>query len=324
MHDVIIVGAGPIGLYAAYYCGFQKLNTVVLESLSFNGGQLVNLYRDKYIYDLPGFSQITAGNFIEKLEEQYGQFKKDIPIHHDQAVLDIHKDGDDFVVTTSKDRYIGKTVLICSGGGEFKPRKLNIAGADAFSNIHYVANIEKYKDKEVVVLGGGDSAVDFALMINEISSHTTLVHRRDEFRAHAHSIELLNESSVNVLTPYEVDGLEGEGETAETLILNKVGTGHKVNLKADYFFVNYGFVPTSAKYENWGLNAVKDGIKVESDTSTSVPGIFAVGNCAVYDGKIKTIAVGLGEVPKAITSIKRYLNPGKIIGTVYSTTMGNK
>ncbi|MCL2610509.1 MAG: NAD(P)/FAD-dependent oxidoreductase [Defluviitaleaceae bacterium] len=319
MKDVIIIGAGPVGLYAAYYCGFQKLDAIVLEALSFDGGQLSNLYRDKLVYDLPGFKEITAGDFVERLEEQYSQFEKEIPIHYEEAVLDIEKESNHFKITTNKTSYKTRTILVCSGGGEFKPRKLNIPGSENFTNIHYTANIDEYVEKEVAIFGGGDSAVDFSLMINEKAKKTTIVHRRDEFRAHAHSIDVLKESSVNILTPYEVKNIEGQGEKAETFTLKEATSDNTIQLKADYFFVNFGFLPSSANYEKWGLDATKDGINVQSDTTTSVPGIFAAGNCAVYEGKIKTIAVGLGEVPKAITSIKRYLNPGKIVGTVYSS-----
>lgn len=321
MYDVIVIGAGPAGLFATYYCGLHKLNAVCLEALSYNGGQLANLYKDKLIYDIPGFAKITAGGFVAALEEQCAQFKDQVPIFHNQSVQKIEKNNEHFIITTDKDKYLTKTVLICAGGGEFKPRPLKLTNIEHFENIHYMAKTELYKDKHVVIFGGGDSAVDFALMLDDIGALTTLVHRRDDFRAHEHSLDLLRKSRTNILTPYNVVALEGEGQTAKTLTLSRAETNHELKMNADYFLVNYGFLPSSINFADWGVEATKDGIAVGSDTSASIAGIFAVGNCSVYSGKIKTIAVGLGEVPLAITAIKRYINPGKIIGTVYSSAL---
>lgn len=320
MYDVIIIGTGPVGLYSAYYCGFHKLKTMALEHLSFSGGQLSNLYKEKYIYDLPGFDKVTAGDFIGHLEKQYSQFKEDIPIYYEQGVKEIQKADDHFIVVTNKEKFITKSILIATGEGEFKPRPIGVPNTENFKNIHYVAQIELYKDKNIVIFGGGDSAVDFAKMIDKVAAHTTLVHRRDYFRAHEHSIEVLKEqTNVNILTPYAVKSLEGTGDTASLLTLERVGTTHELLLKADYFFVNFGFLPSKVDYNTWGIEATKEGIAVDTSGKTSYAGIYAVGNCCVYPGKIKTIATGLGEVPKAVTAIKRYLNPEKIIGTVYST-----
>ena len=322
MYDVIIIGAGPAGLFSAYYCGLHKLKALCLEHLGFSGGQLANLYRDKHIYDIPGFRKITAGDFVSSLEKQYNQFKDEIPIYYEHAVKEMYKDGEHFVIVTNKERFTTKSILIATGEGEFKPRPLGVDGIEKFENIHYVAQLELYKNKSVVIFGGGDSAVDFANMIDGVASNTTLVHRRDHFRAHEHSLEELRKTKTNILIPYIVKSLEGEKDTANLLTLSRVGTNHEISLKADYFFVNYGFLPSKVDYNLWGIQASKEGIAVDTTSQTSCPGIFAVGNCCVYPGKVKTIAVGLGEVPKAITAINRYLNPGKIIGTLYSSTSG--
>lgn len=321
MYEVIIIGTGPVGLYSAYYCGFHKLKSMALEHLAFSGGQLSNLYKEKYIYDLPGFEKVTAGDFIHHLEKQYSQFKDDIPIYYEHSVKEIQKSDDHFIVVTNKEKFITKSILIATGEGEFKPRLIGLKDVDHFKNIHYVAQMDQYEGKNVVIFGGGDSAVDFAKMIDKVAAHTTLIHRRDYFRAHEHSIEVLKEqTNVHILTPYSVKSLEGEGDTAKLLTLQRTDTNHEISLKADYFFVNFGFLPSKVDYSSWGIDATKEGIAVDTSGQTSYNGIFAVGNCCVYPGKIKTIATGLGEVPKAVTAIKRYLNPDKIIGTVYSTS----
>ena len=318
MYDVVIIGAGPIGLYSAYYCGVSNLKTCVLESLSFAGGQLVNLYKDKFIYDIPGFKKITAGDFILSLEEQYEQFRDSVPIYYEQSVKEIQKEDGFFTIKTQNDVFVSKTILIATGAGEFRPRKLPQKNADNFENIHYVSKTEMYKDKNVVIFGGGDSAVDFALMLKDIAKNTSLIHRRNDFRALEHSLELLKNSNVNVLTPYEISEIYGDGNLATGIELKRIETGHEIKLNADYFLVNFGFLPSGVDFATWGVESSKEGIMVDTDASTSAEGVFAIGNCAIYKGKIKTITAGLGEVPIAITSIKRYLNPGKIIGTVYA------
>ena len=324
MYDVVIIGSGPAGIYASYYCGFQKLKAVCLEALPFSGGQLINVYKDKYIYDIPGFDKITAGEFIAKLENQYAPFKEEVPTLYGQSVKEITKTDEGFTVKTDKDSFETKTIIVSTGAGQFKPRPIGIPQTDQFTNIHYVADVATYKDKEVVVFGGGDSAIDFALMIEKVAKSVALVHRRDEFRAHAHSVDLLKASSIRLLTPYNATGLTGTDSTAKTLTLTHTETNETVTLDADYFLVNYGFLPSKSGFEGLDIESDKDGMIVSTDTSTSVKGVFAVGNASVYDGKIKTIAVGLGEVPITITAIKRYLNPGKIIGTVYSSVAAGK
>ena len=320
MHDVIIIGTGPVGLYAAYYCGLHKLKAMALEHLTFSGGQLSNLYKEKMVYDIPGFAGITAGDFIGELEKQYAPFKEEIPMLYGQGVKDIKRVGEHFQVVTATDTFEARAVLIATGEGEFIPRGLGVAGSDAYQNIHYTLQLEQYRDKRVVVFGGGDSAVDFASMIDQVAAETTLVHRRNEFRAHEHSLEQLrNDTKVRITTPYNVASLSGEGDTAQVVTLQHAETGETLELSADYFFVNFGFLPSRMDYNSWGVEATKSGINVDTTGATSAPGIYAVGNCSVYPGKIKTIAVGLGEVPLAVTAIKRYLNPDQIIGTVYSS-----
>ena len=320
MYDVIIIGTGPVGLFSAYYCGFHKLKTIALEHLPFSGGQLSNLYAEKLIYDIPGFSSITAGDFVAELEKQYAPFATDIPILYNQGVKNIEQVGDHFRVVTATDTFDTKTVLIATGEGEFTPRPLGVADSDQYTNVHYTLQLEQYRDKRVVVFGGGDSAVDFASMIDQVASETILVHRRHEFRAHAHSMNLLrSNTNVQITTPYQALSLTGTGNQVQLVTLEHTETGEQLELSADYFFVNFGFLPSRMDYNSWGIDASKQGIAVDYVGATNTPGIYAVGNCSVYPGKIKTIAVGLGEVPLAVTAIKRYLNPDKIVGTAYSS-----
>ena len=208
------------------------------------------------------------------------------------------------------------------GGGAFKPRPLEIEGADSFENVHYhVSNIQQYADKDVVILGGGDSAVDWSLAFEKIAKTTHIVHRRDNFRALEHSVEELKQSSVTINTPFIPKGLSGENGRASAIHFDKVKSEDKLTLPFDHLFVNYGFKSSVGTLKEWGLELNRHRIVVNSKQETSVPGIYAIGDCCFYEGKIDLIATGLGEAPTAVNNAMNYLNPNEKVQPKHSTSL---
>ncbi len=212
LYDITIVGGGPVGLFAAFYAHLRQAKVQIIDSLPQLGGQPAILYPEKQILDVPGFPNLTGEELTNRLIEQLNGF--DTPIHLNETVLEIEKQEEGFAITTSKGSHLTKTVIIAMGGGAFKPRPLELENVEDYENIHYhVSNIQQYAGKKVTILGGGDSAVDWALAFEKIAP-TTLVHRRDNFRALEHSVQALQESSVTIKTPFVPSQLLGDGKTA--------------------------------------------------------------------------------------------------------------
>ncbi len=314
MKDIVIVGAGPIGLYAANLASLHELDGVVLEGQESIGGQLSALYPEKDIIDLPGFKKITAQGFIDALKEQMNSRVHPLPINLAEELKEFQPIEGGYLVTTSKGTIETKTILLTTGMGVFSPRKIGVENEDTFTNIIYsLKDKSQYKDKTVAILGGGDSAVDWALMLSEIAKKVYIVHRRNEFRAQSSSVEALDQKGVIKLTPYVVNRLIGEKEVS-TLELQDVNTKELKTLDVDAVFVNYGMVsaPTSFPVEKVGPN-----IKVNSFYMSSMENVFAIGNIAYYDGKVKNITSGLGEAVTAITKIDQIIHPNKNIPIHY-------
>ena len=319
MLEVLIIGAGPTGLYAAFLAGLRNLKAAVIESSAEPGGQLTAVYKDKYIYDIPGFPKITAKDYIDGQVLQYERFKSELPIYYNEEAIDIKKHDDHFIVTTTTKTIETKFVLIAHGGGGFVPQKLKID--EHYDNIlYFIKDLNQFKDKKIVVLGGGDSALDWAIDLSEYSKDVTLVHRRDEFRALQSSVDHFREKGT-ILTPYIVDTVEGNEKLAQTLVLKHAKTHEKLNLDADYIVVNYGFVLTKSRLDEWGIEGEKGLIKVDYTMKTSLDGIYAAGNGIDYTGKVKLISTGQGEAATAIQSITTLLYPEKTRKFEHSTAL---
>lgn len=254
-----------------------------------------------------------------RLIEQLNGF--DTPIHLNETVLEIEKQEEGFVITTSKGSHLSKTVIIAMGGGAFKPRPLELEGVEDYENIHYhVSNIQQYAGKKVTILGGGDSAVDWALAFEKIAP-TTLVHRRDNFRALEHSVQALQESSVIIKTPFVPSQLLGDGKTLDKLEITKVKSDETETIDLDHLFVNYGFKSSVGNLKNWGLDLNRHKIIVNSKQESSQAGIYAIGDCCYYDGKIDLIATGLGEAPTAVNNAINYIDPEQKVQPKHSTSL---
>jgi len=309
LYDITIIGGGPVGLFAAFYANLRQAKVQIIDSLPQLGGQPAILYPEKQILDVPGFPNLTGEELTNRLLEQLKGF--DTPAHLNETVLDIEKENDVFKITTTKGIHSSKAVIIAMGGGAFKPRPLELDGVDSYENIHYhVSNIQQYAGKKVTILGGGDSAVDWALAFEKIAP-TTLVHRRDNFRALEHSVHALQESSVSIKTPFVPSQLLGDGKT-----LDETET-----IELDHLFVNYGFKSSVGNLKNWGLDLNRHKIIVNSKQESSQAGIYAIGDCCYYDGKIDLIATGLGEAPTAVNNAINYIDPQQKVQPKHSTSL---
>jgi thioredoxin reductase len=322
IYDITIIGGGPVGLFTAFYGGMRQASVKIIESLPQLGGQLSALYPEKYIYDVAGFPKVRAQELIDNLKQQMEQFSPTITL--EQAVEQVEKQADGiFKLTTNSEIHYTKTIIITAGNGAFQPRKLELDTAVKYENknLHYfVDDLNKFAEKRVALCGGGDSAVDWALMLEPIAESVSLIHRRDKFRAHEHSVELLKNSKVNVVTPFVPTELIGEDDI-EQLVLEEVKGERKEVLDIDDLIVNYGFVSSLGPIKNWGLEIEKNSIRVNSKMETSIEGIYAAGDICTYDGKVKLIASGFGEAPTAVNNAKAYMDPKARVQPLHSTSL---
>lgn len=323
LYDVTIIGGGPAGLFAAFYGGMRQMKVKVIESLPQLGGQLSALYPEKYIYDVAGFPKIRAQELVNQLIEQASMFNPTYALN--ESVQDVKKLGEqNFQITTDKGIHYSKTVLITAGVGAFQPRRLSVPNAMEYENknLHYFVNdIQQFKDKKVAVFGGGDSAVDWALMLEPIAKHVTIVHRRDEFRAHESSVEQLKKSNVDIITPYVPVELIGDGDLIAEVKIQKVKSEETKTLEVDEIIVSYGFVSSLGPIKDWGLEIDKNSIVVNSKMETNIPGIFAAGDITTFEGKVKLIVTGFGEAAIAISSAKTYIDPKARMQPQHSTSL---
>lgn len=320
--DLIIIGGGPAGMFAAFYGGMRQASVQLIESMPQLGGQLAALYPEKFIYDVAGFPKITGQELVNNLSEQLKLFNPDIRL--EEKVVHVEKrDERHFVVTTDKGEYHAKAVIITAGVGAFEPRRLELEGADRFekTNLHYfVSDLNQFRGRKVLISGGGDSAVDWALMLEPIAEQVTLIHRRDKFRAHEHSVENLMASGVKVITPTEITELRGT-DTIESVTLSDVKTKETQQIEVDDVIVNFGFVSSLGPIAEWGIEISSNSIVVDSRMETSVPGIFAAGDITTYPGKLKLIAVGFGEAPTAVNNAKVYVDPEAKLSPGHSSSL---
>ena len=323
VYDITIIGAGPAGLFTAFYGGMRQASVKLIESLPHTGGQLTALYPEKYIYDVAGFPKIRAQTLVDNLTEQLKLFDPTVILG--QAVEKVERMKDDIFKLTSNqgDVHYSKTIIITAGNGAFQPRRLNIDNCDKFEdvNLHYhVKDMDIYKDQHVLLLGGGDSAVDWALMLEPIAKKVTLVHRRDTFRAHEHSVEQLMSSSVDVITPYIPIAVEGK-ERIEKVTLKEARGDKEININVDAVLCNYGFISKLGPINDWGLEIERNSIVVNSKMETNIPGIYAAGDINTYPGKVKLIATGFGDGPTAINNAIQYIDPTARRQPRHSTSM---
>ncbi|WP_100400046.1 NAD(P)/FAD-dependent oxidoreductase [Bacillus sp. FJAT-44742] len=321
--DAIIIGGGPVGLFTAFYGGMREMSVKVIDSLPQLGGQLMALYPEKYIYDVAGFPKVLAKDLINQLEEQAKQFNPEVCLEENVQYVE-KLDEQLFKVTSTKAVHYSRTVIITGGAGAFQPRRLKDESSYKYegNNLFYsITDLQAYQDKRVCVAGGGDSAVDWALMLEDIASEVTLIHRRDKFRAHEHSVNQLRESSVRIKTPVVIEELIGKDDYIETVVLKESKGEDTEHLEIDSLVVNHGFLSSLGAIKEWGLEIEKNSIVVNQKMETNIPGIYAAGDIATYDGKVKLIASGFGEAPTAISQAKHYIDPETKVQPPHSTSV---
>lgn len=325
MKDVTIIGAGPVGIYAAFYAGLRQLSVNLIEAMPNLGGQLSAVYPEKIILDLPGFSSIKAEDFITNLTKQLATKKEYIDYYLNEEIVEIIKKDDYFeLISNNQKVYQSKTILLTCGNGIFTPRHIGLANEESFHNILYaITNIEMFTNKEVTILGGGDSALDWALMLNDIAAKVNIVHRRDEYRAKEGSIKELAKTNVKQYMAYLVKTLNGENNILDNIVIEHKETKELVTLQQDYLIVNYGNVTKVNNFK--GLEIAKEpfGYLVNRVFETNITGLYACGNAINYEGKPKLITPGLGEVPIVINNIKGYIDPSTKNKIFYSSAADN-
>ncbi|MEO0626678.1 MAG: NAD(P)/FAD-dependent oxidoreductase [Bacteroidota bacterium] len=327
--DIIIVGAGPVGLFTVFEAGLLKLRCHLVDSLAQPGGQLTEIYPKKPIYDIPGYPSVLAGDLVDSLMEQIAPFNPTFTLGERAEKLE--KVGEKmWRITTSQGTQMEAPVICIAGGlGCFEPRKPPIKGLEKYENGNGVAYIikdpEVYRDRRVVLAGGGDSALDWTIYLAEIASEVTLVHRRQSFRGALDSVEkvmeLAESGKVRLMTDAQVTGIVGEESLEAVTIKHK--TQGESQLEADYFIPLFGLTPKLGPIADWGVEIEKSSIKVDTrDYSTGVPGIFAVGDVNTYPGKLKLILCGFHEGTLAVQSAFQYIYPDKKLSFKYTTVNG--
>ncbi|EHJ56219.1 ferredoxin-NADP reductase [Streptococcus urinalis FB127-CNA-2] len=322
--DLTIIGGGPVGLFTAFYAGLRGLTVNIIESLSELGGQPAILYPEKVIYDIPAYPAITGQELTENLIEQLKRFDDRITYSLKEEVLTFEKENDIFTIVTSKQTHYSKAIIIACGNGAFTPRPLGLENEEKYAdhNIYYnVHKLDQFENKDVVICGGGDSAVDWALALYGLAKSVTIVHRRDVFRAHEHSVELLKASGVEILTPYQPLALNGDENGAKELVIQKVKSEETKTLTFDDLIVSFGFSTSNKNIKNWNVNYKRTSVNVNSVFETSREGVYAVGDAANYSGKVDLIATGFGEAPMAVNQVMQYVYPERDNRLVHSSTL---
>jgi ferredoxin/flavodoxin---NADP+ reductase len=324
VYDITIIGGGPTGLFTAFYGGMRQATVKLIESLPQLGGQLSALYPEKYIYDVAGFPKVRAQQLVNNLKEQMATFNQTICL--EQSVEKIEKQTDGiFKLTTNKEVHFSKTIIITAGNGAFQPRRLELENSSQYEgkNLYYfIDDLHQFAGQKVVVFGGGDSAVDWALMLEPIAEKVTIVHRRDKFRAHEHSVQNLQHSKVEIKTPYIPADLlsNSKGDIAQ-VVLKNVNDKTEETVEVDAVICNYGFVSSLGPIKEWGLEISKNTIVVNSKMETNIPGIYAAGDICTYEGKVKLIACGFGEAPTAVNNAKTFIDPKAKAQPLHSSSM---
>lgn len=327
--DILIIGAGPTGLFTVFEAGLLKLKCHLIDALPQPGGQCSELYPKKPIYDIPGFPEILAGDLTRNLLEQGKQFEPGFTLGERADTVEKQEDGT-FIVTTNKGtKHQAPVVAIASGLGSFEPRKPQLENLTKYEDkgVEYmIKEPEMYRDKDVVIAGGGDSALDWSIFLADVAKSVTLIHRRNEFRGHLDSVEkvqeLKNEGKINLITPAEVTDILGDGKVEAIEITKKDEA--PVQLKTDHFIPLFGLSPKLGPIANWGLEIEKNAIKVNNalDYQTNIPGIFAIGDGNYYPGKLKLILCGFHEATIMCQAAYKIINPGKKFVLKYTTVSG--
>jgi thioredoxin reductase (NADPH) len=328
--DILIIGAGPTGLFAVFEAGLLQLKCHIIDALPMPGGQLSELYPKKPIYDIPGFPEVLAGDLVNNLMEQIKPFSPGFTLGERAEKIEKQSDGS-FIVTTDKGTaHHTKVVAIAGGLGSFEPKKPPIEGIESWEDkgvSYMIKDPEVYRDKKVLIAGGGDSALDWSIFLAEVASEVTLIHRRSEFRGALDSVEkvqaLKNAGKINLITPAEVVSVQGNTHLNKVRI-QKRGEEIPIELTVDAFIPLFGLSPKLGPIGSWGLEIEKNAIVVDNtlDYMTNIPGVYAIGDVNSYPGKLKLILCGFHEATLMCQSAYGRIFPDKRYVMKYTTVGG--
>ncbi len=323
--DVSIIGGGPSGLFAAFYAGMRGASARIIDSLPQLGGQLMALYPEKYIYDVGGYPKIQARELAEACIEQAMRFEPEVVL--DEEIREIRREGGGFLLVGSDGSFPTKTVVLAGGKGAFEPKRLECPGYDELLGkgvSHVVRSPEDYRGKRVVIVGGGDSALDWAVVLKDLASRVVIVHRRETFRAHERTVTEVtaarDRGEVEVLAPCHVGEIAGEGKVERVTVVDK-DTGDEETVEADAVLTFLGFKPDLGHVAEWGLEIEGNRVVVNHRMETNIPGIYAAGDIAGYEGKLDLIASGFSEAALAVNHAVHYLNPDARVNPGHSSHM---
>lgn len=319
--DILIISGGPTGLFTAYYAGFRGLTVCILDSLEELGGQVAAMYPEKLIFDVAGFPRVTGRELVNRLVEQASRYKPNVCLG--EKVMVMRRDGDRaFTVVTDTSEHRGRAIVVTAGIGMFQPKRITkFARFEGNGLVYFVKQLEPYRGKRVLIVGGGDSAVDWALNLEPIAAEITLIHRRDQFRAHEDSVRQLRASRVKLLTPYEIRDIQGDQQVARAVIYHNT-TRQEETLAVDAVVACVGFVADVGALAQWGLEMDAHSIVVNTKMETAVPGIYAAGDVTSYPGKVRLIATDFGEAATAVCNAAHFLDPSATLFPGYSTHKG--
>ncbi|HAT37271.1 MAG TPA: ferredoxin--NADP(+) reductase [Gemmatimonadetes bacterium] len=325
IRDITIIGGGPTGLFAAFYAGMRGTSCRIVDSLPELGGQLTALYPEKYIYDVGGFAKVLAKDLVKGLVEQALQFEPDVVL--DEQVQALDSAGDHFVLKCAGGLYRTRTVVIAGGKGAFEPMPLKCPGYEEFmhNGVEYaVRDPEMFRGRKVMIVGGGDTALDFVIMLKDVADSLTLVHRRDGWRAHEATVTLVERAAeaeeIDLRTFYEVRAIHGESSVERVTIFDN-RTEKDTTLECDAVLSCVGFKPDLGPIKSWGLKVEKNRILVDSLMATSVSGVFAAGDVVDYEGKLDLIATGFAEAAVAVNNAVHHVDPTARVNPGHSTNM---
>ena len=325
--DISIIGAGPTGLFAAFYAGLRGARTQVIDSLEEPGGALTAIYPEKYIYDVIGFPKVLAKDFVEQCLLQSERSEPEIRLNEEVVELEVLPDGV-IRLGTSKGERFSRTVIVCAGVGAFEPKRIDVPGIRELEGrgVHYFAKrVDDFRDKDVVIVGGGDSAVDWAVTLEPIAKHVTLIHR-SKFRAHAATVQELEASSVDLRYPgCETVAVHAGADGHLNAMCFKDADGREHDLDVQELIVAIGFVADLGPLKTWGFNIQRNQIAVDPLTmQTNIPGVFAAGDISSYPAKFKLIATGAAEAVTAVNHAVTRYDPKARLDAGHSTTIMEK
>ncbi|USS89178.1 NAD(P)/FAD-dependent oxidoreductase [Fructilactobacillus cliffordii] len=324
VYDITIIGGGPVGMFTGFYSGLREAKVQIIESLEQLGGQVMAQYPEKNILDVAGFAGVSGRELVQNLEAQLDTVPE-VERHLNTKVTNVTKHEDYFEIETTQGTSKSRAVILASGNGAFHPRELRAENAEAETGKHLfygISNLSRFAGKDVLVAGGGNSAVDMALMLEPVAHQVTLIHRRNEFRGLEKMVHQLEASSVQIVTPYLIQKLNEVDHRLQVEAKRMKTDDDFITLTVDDVVVNYGFIANNKDLEAWNVQPELEHslVKVNRELESSVPLLFSVGDQAIYPGKDTLIATGFGEAPLAVNTIMKRLYPDRRL-PIHSTSL---